>query len=478
MENSCDILITNAKGVVVPEIGIVKTDILIENGRIKSLQRSTENIQASHTINADDKYVLPGVIDPHVHYGVYRPIEESAKTESASAAIGGVTTIMRMLRMCGSYRHIEKQLEASKNNHHVDYSIHASILHPSQIQEIPYLVTKIGINSFKIYMNLAGELNHILMDLDPESYELHEGEVNMNDDLLSSTIRSAKTLDSLTMIHAEDPLICAKYMNREKEKKQENSTDLEIWSSSRPPISESTSVTRATSFARQFHSDLYFVHIGSARALDTILEQRQLGNTNGNLYIETCPHYLTHTTDFDNILGKVVPPLRSKNDLDHLWSALCQGHIDTIGTDHVANRLSTKVGEGDIWSALSGFPGLATMIPVLLSYGVNKGRINLKRVVEVTSYNTSRIFGLYPRKGTIRPGSDADLVIVDLSLKKKVSSDLLMSYSDYSIYDGWELEGWPDLTMVRGNIIMEDGEVDKATLGHGKFIRRPISSRE
>jgi dihydropyrimidinase len=383
-----------------------------------------------------------------------------------------------MLRMCGSYRHIEKQLEASKNNHHVDYSIHASILHPSQIREIPYLVTKIGINSFKIYMNLAGELNHILMDLDPESFELHEGEVNMNDDLLSSTIRSAKTLDSLTMIHAEDPLICAKYMNRAKEKKQENSTDLEIWSSSRPPISESTSVTRATSFARQFHSDLYFVHIGSARALDTILEQRQLGHINGNLYIETCPHYLTHTTDFNNIIGKVVPPLRSKNDLDHLWSALCQGHIDTIGTDHVANRLSTKVGEGDIWSALAGFPGLATMIPVLLSYGVNKGRINLKRVAEVTSYNTSRIFGLYPRKGTIRPGSDADLVIVDLSLKKKVSSDMLMSYSDYSIYDGWELEGWPDLTMVRGNIIMEDGEVDKATLGHGKFIRRPINSLE
>jgi dihydropyrimidinase len=161
-----------------------------------------------------------------------------------------------------------------------------------------------------------------------------------------------------------------------------------------------------------------------------------------------------------------------------LWSALCQGRIDTIGTDHVANRLSTKVGKGDIWSALAGFPGLATMIPVLLSYGVNKGRINLKRVAEVTSYNTSRIFGLYPRKGTIRPGSDADLVIVDLSLKKKVSSDLLMSYSDYSIYDGWELEGWPDLTMVRGNIIMEDGKVDKTTLGHGKFIRRPINSHE
>jgi dihydropyrimidinase len=478
MENSCDILITNAKGVVIPEIGIVQTNILIESGRIKSLQHSTENIQAARTISADGKYVLPGVIDPHVHYGVYRPIEESAKTESASAAVGGVTTIMRMLRMSGSYKRIEKQLEASKNNHHVDYTIHASILHPSQLQEMPYLVTKIGISSFKIYMNLAGDLNHILMDLDPESFELYEGEVNMDDELLSSTIRSAKTLDSLTMIHAEDPLICAKYMNRAKEKKFENLTNLEIWSSSRPPISESISVTKATSFARQFHSDLYFVHIGSARALDTILEERQLGRTNGNLYIETCPHYLTHSTDFDNIVGKVVPPLRSKSDIDHMWSALCQGHIDTIGTDHVANRLSTKVGNGDIWSALAGFPGLATMIPVLLSYGVNKGRINLKTVAEVTSYNTSRIFGLYPRKGTIRPGSDADLVIVDLSLKKKISSDLLMSFSDYSIYDGWELEGWPDLTIVRGIVVMENGEVDKTTLGHGKFIRRPINDQK
>ena len=478
MENTCDILITNAKGVVIPEIGIIQTNILIESGRIKSLKRSTENIQASRTISADDKYVLPGVIDPHVHYGVYRPIEEAAKTESASAAVGGVTTMMRMLRMSGSYRDVEKQLEASKNNHHVDYSIHASILHPSQVQEMPYLAAKIGINSFKIYMNLAGELNHILMDLDPESFDLCNIEVNTDDELLSSTIKSAKTLDCLTMIHAEDPLICAKYMNRAKEENQDKFTDLEIWSSSRPPISESISVTKAASFARQFYSDLYFVHIGSARALDTILQQRQTRRTNGSLYIETCPHYLTHSTDFANIVGKVVPPIRSKSDLNHLWSALFEGQIDTIGTDHVANKLATKVGNGDIWSALAGFPGLATMIPVLLSYGVNQHRINLKRVAEVTSYNTSRIFGLYPRKGTIRPGSDADLVIVDLSLRKKVSSELLMSYSDYSIYDGWELKGWPVLTMVRGIIVMENGDVDKATLGHGKFIRRPIDGHK
>ena len=474
MKNTCDILITNAKGVVIPEIGIIQTNILIENGKIKSLQRSIDNIQASQTISADDKYVLPGVIDPHVHYGVYRPIEEAAKTESTSASVGGVTTMMRILRMTGSYRDIENQLVASRGNHYVDYCIHASILYPSQIQDIPYLAEKIGINSFKVYMNLGGELNHIYVDLEPGSDEPLDSEVNVDDELLTSIMMSATRNNSLTMVHAEDPLMCADYMRAIKNK-HGNLSSLKTWSRCRPTLSESRSITKAASFARQFNSELYFVHIGSAQALETILQQRGRGAGKGSLYIETCPHYLTHSTDFNSILGKVVPPIRSKSDLYHLWSALRHGQIDTIGTDHVANRLSMKVGNGDIWSALAGFPGLATMIPVLLSHGVNKHRISLERVAEVTSYNTSRIFGLYPRKGTIQPGSDADIVIVDLALKKKVSSQLLKSYSDYTIYDGWELEGWPVLTMVRGIVVMENGEVEKRTLGHGKFIRRPTT---
>jgi dihydropyrimidinase len=474
MKNACDTLITNAKGVVIPEIGIIQTNILIENGKIKSLQRSIDNIQASTIISANDKYVLPGVIDPHVHYGVYRPIEEAAQTESASACIGGVTTMMRILRMTGSYTDIEKQLSASRGNHYVDYSIHASILHRSQIQDIPYLAEKIGINSFKVYMNLGGELNHIYVDLEPGSDEPLYSEVNVNDELLSSIIMSAKINNSLTMVHAEDPLMCAEYMRAIKNK-QENLPILETWSRCRPALSEIRSITKAASFARQFNSELYFVHIGSARALETILQQRTSGGGKNSLYIETCPHYLTHSTDFDSILGKVVPPIRSKSDLYHLWSALRDGQIDTIGTDHVASRLSMKVGKGDIWSALAGFPGLATMIPVLLSNGVNKHRISLERVAEVTSYNTSKIFGLYPRKGTIQPGSDADLIIVDLALKKRVSPQLLKSYSDYTIYDGWELKGWPVLTMVRGIVVMENGEVEKRGLGHGEFISRPTN---
>ena len=170
-------------------------------------------------------------------------------------------------------------------------------------------------------------------------------------------------------------------------------------------------------------TNLYFVHIGSTAALDAIISEREKGRS--NYYIETCPHYLTHTTEFGNLAGKVTPPIRSKSDLQSMWSALRNGIVDTIGTDHVANRLEMKMGKGDIWSALSGFQGVATMLPVLLSQGVNEHRIGIERVAEVTSYNTARIFGIYPKKGTIQPGSDADLTIVDLDLEKTVTPELL-----------------------------------------------------
>ena len=165
MQNSCDILITNASAVIPRSEGIAQTNIMIENGKIKALPKSIHNIHASKIINANGKYVLPGLIDPHIHYGVYSPIDEAAKSESRSAAVGGVTTMIRMLRMNESYqKNIGKHLEASKDNHHIDYSIHASILTPEQIKDIPYL-KKIGINSFKIYMNLGADLNHIFLDL-------------------------------------------------------------------------------------------------------------------------------------------------------------------------------------------------------------------------------------------------------------------------------------------------------------------------
>lgn len=459
-------LVTNAS-VVIPKVGVVETAIAIDDGKILSL-KPPASMQASRKIDARGRYVLPGAIDPHVHYGVYTPIEEAARTESRSAAVGGVTTMMRMLRLYdNSYRAIEKQLAASRGTHHTDYAIHASILKTPQVNDIPYLKSK-GVNSLKIYMNLGADLNHIYMDLDPGEHAVKEGEVDMSDELLSGIVQNGARSHSTILIHAENPTICSEHIKKGKELGRK---DLKAWSDCRPPSSEAQSVAKVSELGRKFGADLYFVHIGSNAALDAIIAERQKGNA--NYYIETCPQYLTHTVDFGSLKGKVVPPIRSKSDMQSIWSALKNGIIDTVGTDHVANRLDMKMGNGDLWSALAGFPGIATMLPVLLSEGVNRDRIGIERVAEVTSYNTARIFGMYPRKGTIQEESDADLTIVDMDLEQTVTPELLQSYSDYTIYDGWKLKGWPVLTMVRGKIIMEGGQVDAGTLGHGQFVRRP-----
>ncbi|MEW5839411.1 amidohydrolase family protein [Nitrososphaera sp.] len=464
--NSCDTIIANAS-VVIPKVGIVETDIAISDGRVMSLKPG-KNMQASRRIDARGKYVLPGAIDPHVHYGVYTPIEQAARTESRSAAVGGVTTMMRMLRLYDdSYRAVEKQLQASRNSHYVDYAIHASILKKSQVKDIPYL-KGIGISSLKIYMNLGADLNHIYMDLDPgEPAAVKDGEVDMDDQLLSAIVEEGAKANSTILVHAENPAVCSERIRRGK---AQNMSDLKAWSDCRPPSSEAESVAKVSALGRRFGASLYFVHIGSNAALDAIIAEREKGGA--SYYIETCPQYLTHTVDFASLTGKVVPPIRSKSDVQSIWSALRNGVIDTVGTDHVANRLDLKMGRGDLWSALAGFPGIATMLPVLLDHGVNMDRIGIERVAELTSYNAARIFGMYPRKGTIQVGSDADLAIVDLDLEQKVTPELLQSYSDYTIYDGWKLKGWPVLTIVRGRVVMEGGHVDPGALGHGRFVAR------
>ena len=469
MQNSCDLLITNASAVI-PKVGIVETNIMIEEGKIKALTSSANEISASIKVDANGKYVLPGAIDPHVHYGVYTPINEAARTESRSAAVGGVTTMIRMLRLYESYRNVTRQLDASKKNHHIDYSIHASILRPEQLNEITYL-KELGINSLKIYMNLGADLNHIYMDLEPDSRGIRDHEVNMTDELMVGIVNEGSKAHSTVLVHAENPTMCSVHI---REAKKKGATGLKAWSDSRPPSSEAESVAKISELGRNFGANLYFAHIGSTAALDAILAQRQKGRS--NYYVETCPHYLTHTVDFGKVTAKVVPPLRSKSDLQSMWSALRNGLVDTIGTDHVANRLEMKTGKGDIWSALAGFPGIATMLPVLLSHGVNQDRITIEKVAEVTSYNTARIFGMYPKKGTIEPGSDADLAIVDLDIEKKVTPDLLQSFSDYTIYDGHKLKGWPVMTIVRGRIVMEEGQVDNKAVGYGEFVPRPVTS--
>lgn len=493
MENSCDLLIKNGN-IVIPKVGIIQTNIIIENGKIKNLTKNIENFSPDKIINASNRFIIPGLIDPHVHYGVYSPIQNAAQTESRSAAIGGVTTIIRMLRLDSSYANsISTQLENSLTNHYIDYSVHPSILKRDHLDDVNFLNEKIGINSFKLYMNLGSGLNHIHMDLNPDEKKVRSGIVDITDDFLEDIVKTITfDFNNILLVHAEDPQLCYKMIQEnivnqnldtkkpnssitnfknKKIKEKVNQNLLEIWSRCRPVESEANSIKKISNLARKYKSKIYFVHVGSSAAIDAIIEEREKGGC--NLYIETCPHYLTHSYEYENLKGKVVPPLRSKHDVQSIWYALRNGIIDTIGTDHVANKLSLKIAdENPLLNSLSGFPGLATMLPVLLSEGVNKGRLTLEKVTEVSSYNTSKIFKMYPQKGTIQIGSDADLVIVDLGLRKKVTPEILQSYSDYTIYDGWEFQGWPIMTISRGKIITENFIVNEELLGHGKFIPR------
>ncbi|MEM0367672.1 MAG: amidohydrolase family protein [Candidatus Nitrosocaldus sp.] len=463
-----DMLIRDAK-VVIPSIGIVETNVVVDDGKVRAL--SNDRVDADIVIDASRPrlYAIPGAIDPHVHYGVFTPIDRAAETESRSAAVGGVTTMMRMLRLYASYRDkLDMHLEASKGSHIVDYAYHASVLMDEHTEEMESCVSR-GITSFKLYMNLKGDIGSIYMDIDPYSSDLVHERVDTTERMIEATIARAASLSCTTLVHAEDPEICSREMKKARE---QGFDGLKAWSDARPAESEYKAIAFVTDIARRYGAELYIVHLGSSLAIDAVRNARRGSNNSSSssrVYAETCPHYLTHTYEFD-IRGKVVPPLRSKDDVARIWDAIINSIIDCIGSDHVANRLDMKLGSGDVSTALAGFPGIATILPVMLSEGVNKGRITLERLVELTSLNAARIFGL-EGKGSIAVGSDADIVLVDLDKEQRVRPEMLCSYSDYTIYDGMVLKGWPVCTILRGRVIMEDGRV-VGERGYGKYITR------
>ena len=449
--------------VILPS-GMIDKNIVIDEGKVVGL--TTDIPACDQKINGNGLVSVPGAIDTHVHYGVYSPINEAAKTESHAAAIGGVTTMMRMLRLGDSFSSsLQDQLDASAQNHYVDYTIHASVFNPTQINEMDICVQK-KITSFKIYMNLGGEVGHVYMDMPPNSSELVAAEVNVTDEIVEQTVKTAASLGCPVLVHAEDYESCGCGIKTAKEKNQDG---LSAWSESRSPEYEAKAIKTVSKFGRDYDCVIYFVHIGSKRALDQIEEEKKLGT---KIFVETCPHYLTLSYEQqEGYLAKVMPPIRTKNDQKAIWEALSSNKIDTVGTDHVANQLKLKLGGDDVWDALAGFPGIGTVLPLLLNDGVNQNRITLEQFVKFTSQNAAKIFGMYPKKGTLEKSSDADVTMIDLKKEQKVSSELFGGYSDYIVYEGKNLKGWPVKTFVRGELVADNFEVI-GKLGHGKLIER------
>lgn len=440
---------------VVPDEGLIRADLLIQDGRIVGLRAPEAESSAERVIDATGRYVFPGLIDPHVHIGLANGLDDW-ETETRSAAAGGITTLFSFLMSGESYLPlIEEARAAADRLAHVDYGLHLVPCAPVHLDELDRYVAEAGITSFKYFTSFRGDEGAYL------------GVQGTDDGYLYDYLgRVAGYPGGVACVHPENVEIVWRLRERLQRAGRD---DLAAWDESRPAAVEAECVYRALFYAEQAGCPLYLVHLSSALALRELRAWR--GRFPGaRVYAETCPHFLTHTAQMPlGSLGKINPPLRSAPDVEALWAAVADGTIQTIGSDHVPRRREKK--RGSIWTASAGFPGTGAILPVMLSEGVHKRGLPLQRVAQLCAANPARIFGCYPQKGSLQVGSDADVTIVDLGLERRVSPETFRSYADYSLYDGWTLKGWPVLTLVRGRVVMEDGEI-VGQPGHGQYVAR------
>jgi dihydropyrimidinase len=463
-----DLVIRNGT-VVTPEQGTFEADVAAEGETIAALG-APGTLSGETEIDAAGKHVLPGAIDPHTHHGIYRGLDEDAESESQSDLVGGVTTIGNYFRRPGAYADVMPEYfdEAEENYYH-DYFFSLGLLSMEHVEEIPSIIDEFGITTFKWYMNYKYAAR-----------EKFGVDCDMKDDFGDAFVQTLAAQDVPTTLgyHSENVEITNAlaggnvYVTSESEDTDADADEgYEVMVEEFPGYAETQSMVAGAALAKVhgYDDNFYAVHISAGETAD---ELARLHDAGYDAWGETCIHYLTLTTEECDERMKVNPPVRSKADQETLWKRLADGTISCIGTDHCANLAENKFGEG-IRDSLLGFPSTPVMLPLILSEGVNEGRISLERAVEVTSTNAARAFNLYPKKGTVRVGSDADLTVVDLEETKTVTPELLHSVSGYSPYEGREVTGWPTQTVVKGQLAYENGEI-VGTRGHGTHVDRPV----
>jgi dihydropyrimidinase len=442
----------------------VRSSLGVRDGRIAVVAGSASGLDATEVIDANGRLVMPGMIDPHVHIGHGAPHASEFWTEGSSAVVGGVTTMLTFYR-----RHpfnyldlVPELIAAGETNSPIDFSVHLPLFTRQNLDELPEYRRRLGISGFKFFPGIKGADAAVMTALP------HTGPMLPIDDtfVLDGMRGIAALPGALALYHAENPELNAAAAARIK---ADGRADLRAWCDSRPDHGEAHSVRDGVWWQRLTGCPLYIVHLSSAVALAAVLEERQR-SPRAPLWVETCPQFLTHTRESDiGTIGKMSPPFRTQNDCDRLWQGIAAGEIQTIASDHGAFLREDK---GDAWIGRSGFPGMATILPALMTHGVRAGRITVTDVVRVFSANAARIFGLFPRKGTLAPGADADVIVVDDRSERVVEPRALRSRSDFSIYEGQRLTGWPTHVMSRGRVLLRDGEF-VAERGGGSFLGRP-----
>ncbi len=436
-------------------------DVYVEGERISLIGESLD-VQADKVIDAAGKYVLPGAIDPHTHldmpFGGTVTIDD-VESGQTSAAFGGTTChVDFILQLQGqSFATAFDEWKAKANGKQViDMGYHMAVTDLKEggtLEELASLPDE-GITSYKLFM-------------------AYKGALMVDDETLFRTMQVAAETGALVMVHAEngdaiDVLV--------KEALAAGHTEPKYHALTRPPETEGEATNRAIQLSRVAGSPLYVVHVSCAEAVEPIAIAREKG---WDVWGETCTQYFfvdysfLERPDFEGAKYVYTPPPRDKANQDVLWNAVRTDVLSIVSTDHCAFLWDGQktMGKDDFSKIPNGGPGLENRLQMIHEFGVRTGRISLNRMVELLSTNPAKLFGLYPRKGTIAVGSDADIVVFDPERKVTISASTHHSKADYNLFEGTEVTGVPEIVLLRGNVLVEDGEL-VASPGIGQFVRR------